>query len=105
MTESENTFHKIGTSLGEATQGKLFGKLCYKIGKKAFICFFEDEMVFKLKDQTHQEALDLSGSQLFDPSKKNRPMKEWVQVSFDHKDKWASFAESALAYVSSMDKK
>lgn len=105
MTDSENKFHEVSTSLDDVSSGKLFGKLCYKKGKKAFVCFFEDEMVFKLKDQSHQEALSLPGSQLFDPSKKNRPMKEWVQVSYDHKDKWSSFAQSALDYVSSLNEK
>ncbi len=48
----------------------------------------------------HKEALSLDGSQLFDPSGKKRPMKEWIQVSFDHNDKWANYAKAALNYVS-----
>jgi len=37
-------------------------------------------MVFKLTDKIHADALSLDGSELFDPSGKKRPMKEWVQV-------------------------
>lgn len=54
----------------------MFGKPCFKVNKKAFICFFQNEMVFKLFGEVHKDALSLDGSQLFDPSGKNRPMKE-----------------------------
>jgi len=56
-------------------------------------------MVFKLGGDVHKEALSLDGSVLFDPSGKNRPMKEWVQVTFRHKNKWEKFAKAALGYV------
>jgi hypothetical protein len=49
----------------------------------------------------HEEALSLDGSNLFDPSGKKRPMKEWVQVPFDYKDKWEKFAKIAMDYVKS----
>jgi hypothetical protein len=54
-----------------------------------------------LAGDTHEEAISLDGSQLFDPSGKKRPMKEWVQVSFDNKEKWTAFAKAALKYVNS----
>ena len=56
-------------------------------------------MVFKLSGKIHDDALSLNGSQLFDPSGKRRPMKEWVQVSFEYKDKWEKYAKEALKYV------
>lgn len=56
-------------------------------------------MIFKLTGLVHRDALALEGSQLFDPSGKKRPMKEWVQVPSDHSDKWAKFAKEALQYV------
>ena len=99
MTDQEKLFQEIGTSLENSNQGNLFGKPCFKVNKKAFVCFFEQEMVFKLTGEAHQEALSLDASQLFDPSKKGRPMKEWVQVPYDYKDMWADFAKSALHYV------
>lgn len=51
----------------------MFGKPCFKIEKKAFICFFQNEMVLKLNlnGEPHCGALGLDGSQLFDPSEKN----------------------------------
>jgi len=105
MSKEERHFHSIGESIDQSEKGKLFGKLCYKIGGKAFICYFEEEMVFKLSGDMHEHALGLSGSQLFDPSKKKRPMKEWVQVSFKHQEKWLNFAQEAANYVSSLLKK
>ena len=95
MTKEEKYFSELGSKLPDATAGKLFGKPCFKINGKAFVCFFQNEMVFKLNDSVHSEALELEGAQLFDPSGKKRPMKEWVQVPFSHKKQWEAFAKSS----------
>jgi hypothetical protein len=58
--------------------------------------FFDNEMVFKIDGDIHIEALSLDGSKLFDPSKKNRPMKEWVQVPYDYHEHWERFAIDAF---------
>ena len=97
MTEEEKFYISIGEQLGE--QSQMFGKPCFKINKKSFVCFFENEMVFKLTGDTHKDAISLNGSKLFDPSGKNRPMKEWVQVSYDYKNKWLDFAIKAAKYI------
>ena len=99
MTDAHQHFLDVGGSFPETTESKLFGEPCFKIDGRAFVCFFENEMVFKLDGDAHIEALSLDGSYLFDPSKKGRPMKEWVQVPFEYKEKWTQFAESALAFV------
>ncbi|UTW66337.1 hypothetical protein KFE94_17055 [bacterium SCSIO 12643] len=99
MTEAEELFYTTGSQIQDSIKSQMFGKPCFKIGKKAFVCFFNDCMVFKLTDQMHAEALSLDGAELFDPSGKNRPMKEWVQVPYDYKDEWLKFAHSAVAYV------
>ncbi len=95
----EEKYTSIGDSLKGAQSGKLFGKPCFKIGGKAFVCFFQDEMVFKLTGPDHTEALSLEGSKLFDPSGKNRPMKEWVQVAYENSERWPQYAQSAMDYV------
>lgn len=100
MTKEETFYTTIGQSIKNAEQSQMFGKPCFKINGKAFICFFQNEMVFKLTADVHKEALALKGSQLFDPSGKKRAMKEWVQVAYTHKAKWEDFAKSALKYVS-----
>jgi hypothetical protein len=101
MTKEETLYTAIGQKLKDAVQSQMFGKPCFKISGKAFVCFFQNEMVFKLKEEIHAEALILDGSKLFDPSGKKRPMKEWVQVSFDNKDVWIKFAKDAMNYVNS----
>lgn len=95
----KDLYLKIGNSLPNTTESQLFGKPCFKINGKAFVCFFENEMVFKLTGDMHSEAMAFDGSQLFDPSKKGRAMKEWVQVPFDYSKDWKKFAEAALEYV------
>ncbi len=99
MTKEEELYVSIGQNLNNTEQSQMFGKPCFKIGGKAFICFFQNEMVFKLTGENHSHALRLDGSQLFDPSGKKRPMKEWVQVSYDHSDQWIQLATSAMEYV------
>ena len=101
MTKEEELYISIGQSLENAVQSQMFGKPCFKINKKAFACFFQNEMVFKLTGECHGDALSLDGSQLFDPSGKKRPMKEWVQVPYDYHNEWKRFAEEALKYVQS----
>ncbi|MCG8329900.1 MAG: hypothetical protein MI974_19545 [Chitinophagales bacterium] len=99
MTKEQELFIAIGKSLVDSVESKLFGKACFKVHGKAFICFFQNEMVFKLNGEVHSQALNLEGAHLFDPSGKKRPMKEWVQVPYKHQEKWTIFAEEALKYV------
>ncbi len=99
MTKELELYLSIGQNLKNTEQSQMFGKPCFKTNGKAFICFFQNEMVFKLTGDTHSDALSLDGSQLFDPSGKKRPMKEWVQVSADYADKWIKFAKEAMKYV------
>ncbi|HEY1039367.1 MAG TPA: hypothetical protein VGF30_08195 [Bacteroidia bacterium] len=100
MSKEEKLYTETGQSFKKAEESQMFGKPCFKINTKAFICFFENCMVFKLTGDTHKEALALKGAKLFDPSGKGRAMKEWVQVPYTSKEKWASYAEAALKYVS-----
>jgi hypothetical protein len=100
MTEEQELYIEIGQKLNDSEQSQMFGKPCFKINGKAFICFFQNEMVFKLIGDVHSEALSLDGSQLFDPSGKKRPMKEWVQVPYDYNEKWEKYAKEAIKYAS-----
>jgi hypothetical protein len=99
---SEAKYIAIGEALAKkhkAEISKLFGKPCLKINGKAFVCFFNGDMVFKLDEDTHKKASALKGSKLFDPSGANRPMKEWVQVKPAYEKEWEKLAEAALEYV------
>ncbi len=98
MTKEHTQYIAIGQKLkGEESQ--MFGKPCFKVNGKAFICFFQEEMVFKLEGDAHKEAMGLGGAKLFDPSGKGRAMKEWVQLPAKHSARWEYFAKAAMKYV------
>ncbi len=99
MPHAEQTFHALGASIPQAVASQMFGKLCYKVNGKAFVCFFQNCMVFKLTSPDHAEALALPGAILFDPSGRGRAMKEWVQLPYDTHAVWQRLAQSARAYV------
>ncbi len=103
--QATDLYTTIGHALNNAEESQMFGKPCFKINGKAFICFFQNSMVFKLTGQAHDKALELQHAQLFDPSGKGWPMKEWAQVSFEHADLWRLFGRSAYDYVLELTKK
>lgn len=102
MLEEELLYIELGTQIENSEKSQMFGKPCFKINKKAFVCFFQNEMVFKLKGDAHTDALSLDGAQLFDPSGKGRAMKEWVQVPYIYQTKWKQFTQAAAKYVGGM---
>jgi len=103
MSESEKEYIRVGLKL-KTEQSQMFGKPCFKTSGKAYTSFFQECMVFKLNGDVHSESLKLKGAKLFDPSGKNRPMKEWVQVPFEHKSSWEKFAKIAKRYVDKINK-
>jgi hypothetical protein len=100
MTTEQDLYLSFGRGIDGAVESQMFGKPCFKVNGKAFMSFFENEMVFKLTDNAHTEALSLDGSKLFDPSGKNRPMREWVQISSINSASWKHFALEAFKYLS-----
>ncbi|MEY9929775.1 hypothetical protein ABH926_004415 [Catenulispora sp. GP43] len=97
---SDDLFDEIATDLAVrgATSGAMFGKRGLKAHGKAFACLKGDLLAFRLGDGTpaHAEALALSGAELFDPSGKHRPFKDWVAVPVAHAHAWPHYAETAL---------
>ena len=97
-------YEKIEESLAETKgtiAGQMFGKRCIKTqSNKAFIAWFQGEMVFKLgREEIAQMQSKYAGSQLFDPSGKKRPMKDWLQVPAEYSAHWATRAKQALKFV------
>jgi hypothetical protein len=78
----------------------MFGKPCLTIKGKAFIAQHRDTIVFKLSGKAHENALALSEATLWDPSGKGRAMKEWIALTCQHSQHFASFSKSAADYVS-----
>jgi len=72
----------------------------FEIINKAFVAWFQDEMVFKLgREEIAQIQSKSAGSQLLDPSGKKRPMKDWLQVPAEFSEDWATLAKEALEFV------
>lgn len=93
---------RLAGHLGEhrVSVSAMFGKPALKdLDGKVFACLLGEEVTFRLgRDRpAHAEALELAGAHLFDPSGKDRPMKDWVCVPVAHAGRWPEFAESALA--------
>jgi len=82
----------------EVVSGAMFGMPCAKVAGKAFMGSFDGGAVFKLSEPVRSQALELAGSELFDPSG-GRPMREWVVVRPDHFDRWAQLAAAAFGKV------
>lgn len=97
--KEEALFYSIGKTIEGAVKSQMFGRACFKIGGKAFMCFLEDAVICKLADDVRGEALRLGGAQLFDPSGRGRPWKQWVQIPFGHSSKWEKYANAAAEYV------
>lgn len=99
---AQSEFYKLVVYLGTTSngiEGQMFGKKCIKINGKAGVALFNEYIVFKLTGCKHKEAISLTGSVLWDPSGKGRNMKEWVQITLNHKDKFKEFAKASANYV------
>lgn len=99
MTTPADIFNTCGSAIPDAVKSQMFGKPCFKIGGKAFVCLFQDCMVFKLTGKSHETAIGLNAALLFDPSGKGRPMKQWVQLPAEHAHQWPAYAQAALTCV------
>ena len=77
--------------------GQMMGMPCVKVGGKMVMGIWEEEMVFKLPDESvREQALALEGAHLFDPSGKGQAFKEWVQVPAAHMSDWPKYADEAI---------
>lgn len=107
MTQAEAVFHKIIQEIPDAEEGKVFGAACIKlIHGKTVAILWNDNMLFKLDEQSQREALELNGarvgSHLYAPEK---PMKGWIAIPEAHAERWAEFTGKAVAYVRTLQKK
>ncbi|MCM2419100.1 hypothetical protein [Streptomyces sp. RKAG293] len=96
----DTLFDDLATDLAPrgAAAGTLFGKRALTAEGKAFACLKADALAFKLGQGTpaHAEALALPGAELFDPSGKEKPFKDWVALPIAHAARWPHYAETAL---------
>ncbi len=100
MAGAQERYDEIAERLAAergVTPAQAFGMPALKAGGKMFAGLAGEEMTFKLGAGTpaHAEALALEGAHLFDPSGRDRPFKDWVQVPAAHGARWQEFAERA----------
>lgn len=104
MTAGEH-FNQILSEIPDATPGKMFGAEAIKMPNgKAGAFFKNDKIIVKISGETLQEALKLSGVGLFTP-KENRPMNNWYEIPFEHKNFWKKHAEISCAEVAKLEAK
>lgn len=100
---SASQYELIGQRFAEmyhTTLGQMFGKPCLKTNNQAFAAFQNGRMIFKLGEENIPELKEkFSGSENWDPSGKNRPMKDWLQVPVEHSAMWDNLAQLALKFV------
>src|SRR5438105_1806024 len=83
IVKATQEYEKLVLRFADGTNiavGQMFGKPCIKVNGKAFIAQHKESIVFKLTGQDHAKALARAGAKLWDPSGKERPMKEWVAL-------------------------
>ena len=99
-------FIKIGQMLSDegVVFTKMFGVETIKRETgKPFASFYHDSMVFKLgRDRMPELFEKYPESHLFDPSGKNRPMKDWLQLPAKYSGDWMELAHQAMLYQDSV---
>jgi hypothetical protein len=95
LTKLAATLDKPGIQVSN-----MFGKPSLKDENgKAFACLHAGKLACRLGrgTQPHADALALDGAHLFDPSGRDRPMKDWVSIPNTHSSRWPEFAAAALS--------
>lgn len=97
----EETFEEIVDDLQPrgVLPGAMFGSRSLTFEGKAFASLKGKRFAVKLMAETpaYAEALELDGAEVFDPSGKGRPFKDWIAVPSSQADSWHRLAEAALA--------
>ncbi|MFK7806401.1 MAG: hypothetical protein AB8F74_01245 [Saprospiraceae bacterium] len=100
--ESSNQalFEQLVLEIEGAEVGQMFGKQCGKLNKKAFVAFYEEDMVFRIGREAIEELLtQYSSAQNWDPSGKGRAMKDWIQVPETFKGDWKQLTRSSADFL------
>jgi TfoX/Sxy family transcriptional regulator of competence genes len=85
-------------------KGAMFGNPCLKLKNKMFAGLWKGSLLLKIGVPRVQALIKDKGGQPFDPSGKNRAMKEWVVVAVPKTGadkKWLALAQEAKAFVES----
>lgn len=101
--DSDAQFDQIAGDLAArgVLPGAMFGSRSLTLEGTAFACLKGGRFAVKLGvgSQAHADAMALDGAELFDPSGKGRPFKDWVAVPAALADDWDRLAEAALSVL------
>jgi len=101
MSEAEQLFHELATTLPNATESRMFGAMCIKAPNgKAAAMFWKGDMVFKTDKTTEPDLLSLDGAHVFSPAE-GKKMGGWIVVPFHYKYHWKTFTQSSLQLATS----
>jgi len=101
--EALERWDQLAAELGDPAIGRsrMMGRPILTHDGTMFACLNGDSVGFKLGAATpeHAGALAVPGAELFDPSGKGRPFKDWVSIPLEEAEQWLPFAECALMHV------
>lgn len=82
-------------------RGRMMGRPILSHGSTMFACLNGEWIGLKLGAGTpeHTAALAVPGAELFDPSRRGRPFKDWVALPPEAADDWPRFAAYSFAFV------
>jgi hypothetical protein len=103
-TEQELVYHSVCSLIPKAIKSSMFGVPCYKVLRKPFIMFYDNEIVCKLFDDEHTNAMQLKGAKLFNPMDNEKPMTNWVHIPYAFRNEWIIFAKKAFDFVTNETK-
>ncbi|MFB2600188.1 hypothetical protein ACEXQE_20555 [Herbiconiux sp. P17] len=93
----------LAAELGDPAiaRSRMMGRPILTRSGTMFACLNGDSVGFKLGAGTpeHSGALEVPGAELFDPSGKGRPFKDWVSIPLDEAEQWLPFAQCAVMHV------
>lgn len=81
--------------------GKMFGAEALFLNGKAIVCAKRDMVGFRLGEGTpaHTEALTRPHAELFDPSGKHRPFRDWVALPVANLDEASDLMSQAIVHA------
>ncbi|MEM9820622.1 MAG: hypothetical protein AAF985_06100, partial [Bacteroidota bacterium] len=97
----EQLFNLIGQSISKRPLSAMFGVPCFTRGRKPYLLLYEKQLVCKLIGEAKRAALQLEGASLFQPKKNRRAMGNWIQIPYEHSEKWDYFANLAFQFICS----
>ena len=86
----------------EASETKMMGMPALKHAGKLFGGFHDDALLLKLGKEHAQQLIASGRGRSFDPSGRNRPMKDWVALPLPSDD-WQKLATKASALTPAGD--